>query len=152
MVLTQLTFGGEHYKEMLRGDAEEAYTFNVPAAAHSFPVYHAMVGRLIEIDNGDVRRAVILAYGTYYELLEALQFNDGVLDESIAHYRDRKELKAKYGQIEYDILAANYKGRLMALRRDLRDCAEALIDNVAVAVELLNAECGNQVTVVPREQ
>jgi hypothetical protein len=151
LVLTQLTFGSEYYKEMLREDVEDAYNFNVPKATHTFPVYRAMVSRLTEINNGNTRRAIIVAYGAYYELLEALEFNDGVLDESIAHYRDRKELKEKFGQIEYDILAATYKGRLTALRTDLRESAKALIDNVAGAVELLNEECRERVTVTPNE-
>jgi transposase-like protein len=151
LLLTKFTFDSEHYKELLRENVEHAYNFNVPKATHAFPIYHAMIGRLTEIDNGTVRRAIIIAYGAYYDLLEALEFNDGVLDESISHYRNRKELKEKLGQVEYDLLAANYKARLTSLRTDLRESAKALIDSVAAAIELLNVECGNRLSVIPTE-
>lgn len=110
-----------------------------------------MVGQLIEIDNGDVRRAIIVAYGTYFELLEMLEINDMALDTDLSHYLEKKELLMKYGRVQYDVLAANYKGRLLGIRKELCSTATDLIDNVSVAVELLNAECDDYLSVVPRD-
>lgn len=151
LVLTQLTFGSEYYKEMLRESGEGPYIVKVPKATHTFPVYRAMVGRLTEIDNGNTRRAIIVAYGAYYELLEAIEFNEGVLDQGNADSRDRTELIEKIGQMEYDYLIVNYRARLTSLRNDLRESAKRLIESVSVAVELLNEECRDRPTATPVE-
>lgn len=150
-MLTQLSFGSEFYKEMIDQTATGSFNFAAPTRTHIFPVYQAMVGQLIEIDSSDVRRAIIVAYGTYFELLEILEINDMALDTDLSHYLEKKELLIKYGRVKYDVLSASYKGRLLSIRNELCNTATNLIDNVAVAVELLNAECDDYVSVVPQE-
>lgn len=123
-------------KELL--DIPEGGVFDrrVPLVHNRFPIYFAHIGRITEIDNEQVRHAIIDAYDTMTAYQEAATLNNQVLSDYYDAY-----LKAEENATEFNANRVySIENQLRNSCAQMKHVAQASIEKVHEAITKLASQ------------
>lgn len=137
LLLMRAGFEGELFQEMLKDAPEEAFNLELPKAENPHPVYDALVGKIVDIDDSATRQAVIRAYGASSHLQSLLILNTEYLAKYSQVVRENADRSKTAGVIGRAIKEANARARLLSLRSQLKEAADLLVQRCERAIALL---------------
>jgi hypothetical protein len=134
LIILRHHFDQRNVVEILRDAPDEIFDMEIPIPRKRFPVFNAMVGRLIDVDDTAIRRGVIQAYGTANGLIDVAAMNNRRLWAYTELGRDARCADNSVHEEELKF----QRGELVKLRSQMRTIVVETIKRVEQVLPLLN--------------
>jgi hypothetical protein len=128
-------FTGSNITELLREAPGEVFDREIPIPRQRFPVFNAMVGRLTEIDDANIRQGIIEAYEAATSLIDVAEMNNRKLLELREIVRSHN---AQEGNIDHDDFE-HRKAILVTMRLQMQFICRLTITKTNAVLAMLDA-------------
>lgn len=124
------------FTQMTRGSGE-IFNVEVVESTSLFPVYGSLVSRLVDIDDEDTRRAVIIAYGSATSLHDLLALNTAKLRYYSEIHRASRSGPGGSGVAQFADQEDFARAQLINLRKEIRTKSRHVESDLKDALECL---------------